>query len=335
MANVLIVHAHPEPKSFSSALARTAAEAFAGDHQVAFSDLYALNFDPISSRKNFQTLANPDYFKPQLEERHATDLHGFAPDLDAEMRKLEACDLLVFSFPLWWFGPPAILKGWIDRVFAFGRIYGEGRWYDRGLGRGKRAMAILTTGSPESAFHRGGLHTDLETMLAPLHHGVFRFNGFAPLRPFVTWSAAHIGAEARAEQLRLLSVRLSGIWAESPASVPRTADHDKDTWTDRVPRFLVVARTKQICASVPSGLSPQDREGLRELRRAGQLIRAMLPRSGGPDWVAAFEVRSETAESALALFHNLSLASACDLACAPIERTAEDTLSPHWPAEVG
>lgn len=335
MANVLIVHAHPEPKSFSSALARTAAEALVeAGHQVVVSDLYAMGFDPVSSRKSFRTAANPDYFKPQAEERHAAAHDGFASELETEIRKLEACDLLIFSFPLWWFGLPAILKGWVDRVFTFGRIYGDGRWYDLGLGRGKRAMAILTTGSPASAFHRGGLHTDLETMLAPLHHGVFRFNGYAPLRPFITWSAAHITETARSKQLDSLRHRLAGVWDEQAASVPVIADYTPKTWTDRLPHFLVVARPRSDANPGELKLAERDCEVLRELRTNGQLIRAMLAEAGAPGWRAVFEVRSETLHTAVALFSELPLAAKCQLSGAPLDLRSEDALSPHWPNEV-
>ncbi len=147
MANILIVHAHHEPKSFTSALARAAAETLTEQgHKVDFSDLYPMKFDPVSDRRNFTTVRDPNFFKQQQEELYAAEHLGFAPEIEVEMQKLERCDLLVFSFPLWWFGLPAILKGWVDRVFAYGRIYARGRWYDKGLGRGKRAMVLITTG---------------------------------------------------------------------------------------------------------------------------------------------------------------------------------------------
>jgi NAD(P)H dehydrogenase (quinone) len=128
---VLIVHAHHEPKSFCSALKDTARAVFGEDGaQVQVRDLYAENFNPVSGRHNFLTAANPDFLKQQFEEEYATVHNGFAPELENEMRKLEQCDLLVFVFPLWWFGLPAILKGWVDRVFTYKRIYGAGRWYE-------------------------------------------------------------------------------------------------------------------------------------------------------------------------------------------------------------
>src|SRR5215510_2266414 len=118
--NVFLVHAHPEPRSFSSALARTAAETLSSaGHTVAISDLYAAGFDPVSGRRNFVTVRNADYYKQQQEEMYAAEHNGFAPELEAEIRKLEQADLLIFSFPLWWFGMPGILKGWVDRTFRW------------------------------------------------------------------------------------------------------------------------------------------------------------------------------------------------------------------------
>jgi multimeric flavodoxin WrbA len=102
---VFIVHAHPEPKSFNGALTRAATEALAGaGHETVLSDLYAMNFNPVSDRRNFTTVANPDAYRQQAEEAHAAAHDGFAPDLQAEMDKLFWCDALILQFPLWWFG---------------------------------------------------------------------------------------------------------------------------------------------------------------------------------------------------------------------------------------
>ena len=88
---VFIVHAHAEPKSFNGALFRTAQETLrSAGHTVMVSDLYAMKFDPVSDRRNFTTVQNAEFFKQQLEEMHATQTGGFAPDVEAELRKLEA-----------------------------------------------------------------------------------------------------------------------------------------------------------------------------------------------------------------------------------------------------
>ena len=94
--NVFVVLAHPEPQSFNAAMFRTAVQTLReAGHSVATSDLYAMGFDPVSSRRNFTTTRDPDYLKLQLEEMHATELDGFAADLDAEMATVEACDLII------------------------------------------------------------------------------------------------------------------------------------------------------------------------------------------------------------------------------------------------
>lgn len=69
----------------------TARDALAGaGHEVVVSDLHEMRFDPVSGRHNFTTVKDPGYFKQQIEELHATEHGGFSPELDAEMRKLEA-----------------------------------------------------------------------------------------------------------------------------------------------------------------------------------------------------------------------------------------------------
>lgn len=164
--NILIVNAHPEPQSFCSSLFNTAL-ATLGDigHQVKASDLYRMGFDPISDRRNYTTVKDPDYLKPQIEEMHASDVAGFSPDLDAEMRKVEWCDLMIWQFPLWWFSVPAIMKGWYDRVFAMGRFYGYGNIYETGVLKGKRAMLSLTTGGLQEHYTAEGFNGDINGIL--------------------------------------------------------------------------------------------------------------------------------------------------------------------------
>jgi hypothetical protein len=83
---------------------------------VQVSDLYGMRFDPVSDRRNFASVKNAEFFKQQIEEMHATEVGGFAPDVEAELRKMEWCDLMIWQFPLWWFGLPGILKGWVARL---------------------------------------------------------------------------------------------------------------------------------------------------------------------------------------------------------------------------
>jgi NAD(P)H dehydrogenase (quinone) len=218
--NVLIVFAHPEPKSFNGALFHRAIEALTNaGHTVATSDLYAMDFDPRSSRANFLQQKNPDFFKPQAEERHAVEIQGFAPALEAEMRKLEAADLVIFQFPMWWFSLPAILKGWVDRVFAANRAYGSGRIYDKGFFRGKRALLSTTTGGFESSYVDGGEEGDILGILRPIHRGIFQFTGFNVLAPAIFYGPARVEPNQRQQWLDQWAQRLQSIESEQPIEV--------------------------------------------------------------------------------------------------------------------
>jgi len=226
---VFIVHAHPEPQSFNGAMTRAAAEALAaGGHEVVVSDLYAMGFDPVSDRRNFVTVHDPDYYRQQAEEAHAAAQDGFAPEIQAEMDKLFWCDALILQFPLWWFGLPAILKGWVDRVFASGgRIYGGGRWYDRGVLAGKRAMCSLTIGGPPPLYSEHGLNGPIATILFPINHGMLYFTGFTVIEPFLVHAPARIGDEARRGHLERYRERVLGLATAPIIAYPKLADYDE------------------------------------------------------------------------------------------------------------
>jgi NAD(P)H dehydrogenase (quinone) len=219
---VLVVLAHPERRSFNGAMADTAVETLRGlGHQVVLSDLYRMGFDPVSDRRNFATVKDADFFKQQAEEDYATDTNGFAPDVEAELAKLEAADLMIWQFPLWWFGLPGILKGWVDKVFAFGRVYGRGRFYETGRYRGKRALLSLTTGGAEQAYLSDGFNGDINGILRPIQRGMLEFVGFDVLKPQIAWAPAHIADEERQVYLAQWRERLTRIAQEEPILVGR------------------------------------------------------------------------------------------------------------------
>lgn len=220
--NVLIVLAHPEPKSFNGAMFDTAVKTFTdAGHGVATSDLYRMGFNPVSDRRNFTTAKDGEFLRLQVEEMHASEVGGFAHDIEAELRKIEAADLMIWQFPLWWFGMPAILKGWVDRVFAMGRAYGSGRIYEKGVFKGKQALLSLTTGGPKEAYAPEGFNGDLDAILRPLHRGILEFTGFSVLRPEVHWQPVRVSPEERDAWLDAWRKRLRGIDQESPIAVGR------------------------------------------------------------------------------------------------------------------
>jgi NAD(P)H dehydrogenase (quinone) len=143
-----------------------------------------------------------------------------ASPYEAEIAKLEAADLMIWQFPLWWFSVPGVLKGWVDKVFAFNRIYGRGRFYDKGLFRGKRALLSLTTGgSGVDAYQPGGFNGDINGILRPIQRGMLEFVGFDVLKPQIVYGPAQITEEQRKTQLAAWRERLKQIAQEEPIAV--------------------------------------------------------------------------------------------------------------------
>jgi NAD(P)H dehydrogenase (quinone) len=218
--NVFLVFAHAEPRSFNGALFQTAQDTLsAAAHVVTVSNLYGMKFDPVSDRRNFTSVKNLEHFKQQIEEMHATEVGGFAPDVEAELRKMEACDLMIWQFPLWWFGLPGILKGWADRVFAMGRTYGGDRFYENGVFKGKRALLSLTTGGPEAAYLKGGWNGDIDAILRPIQRGILRFTGWDVLAPNIVYAPVRISDGERQTRLNDWAARLRSIESERPIEV--------------------------------------------------------------------------------------------------------------------
>ncbi len=224
--NTLIVCAHPEPRSFTAALRDVATDTLrAQGHVVEVSDLYAMRFNPVAGPDDFLSRRDPDYLNVSLEQRHALQVGSLAPEIARELARLQQADLLIFQFPLWWFGLPAILKGWIDRVFVSGAVYGRSAMFERGKFRGKRALVCVTTGAPSEAFGPQALNGDLLDLLMPLHRGVFGFTGMTVLPPFIGHHVPYVGDSGRAAILQGYREHLGRLDQLMPLPMPRMEDH--------------------------------------------------------------------------------------------------------------
>ena len=212
MKKILIVHAHPEPNSFCSSLKNLAVDHFTElGYEVMVSDLYKMGFNAVGSADDFKEVNNPDYFKYQLEQVYAYENQLFTDELKAEMDKVEACDILIFNFPLWWFGLPAILKGWVDRVFAMGFAYGNGKGvYENGIFPNKTAFSCLTTGGPDIAYN-GGKNGDIMNILFPINHGMLYFVGMKVIEPFVCYAPVRKTDEERFTELERYKAHLTNL----------------------------------------------------------------------------------------------------------------------------
>jgi len=134
---VLVVLAHPNEHSFNHAIARTVCETLkVNNHQVTFLDLYKEGFDPLLPASEF----SKDTVLNQTIEHHCQILSG--------------ADGIVIVHPDWWGMPPAILTGWIDRVFRPGRAYrfvegDSGEGIPEGLLKARAAVVLNTSNTKE------------------------------------------------------------------------------------------------------------------------------------------------------------------------------------------
>ncbi|MEN0105607.1 MAG: NAD(P)H-dependent oxidoreductase [Pseudomonas sp.] len=230
--NVFIVHAHPEPQSFCTAMKDLAVTTLeAAGHTVQVSDLYAMNWNPVASAADFAARNNPDYLVYALEQRHAHGQGALAADISAELEKLLAADLLIFNFPIFWCSVPAILKGWIDRVLVSGVCYGGLRFYDKGGLSGKKAMLSFTLGAQPHMFaDEQAIHGELNLMLRHLQRGTLAYAGLTVLPPFAAYHVPYIDNDARTAMLADFREQLLQLDALQPLSFPKMAAFDRQLY---------------------------------------------------------------------------------------------------------
>jgi len=219
---ILIVHAHPEPTSLTRTLVDVAdATLREAGHRVLQSDLCAMRWKAVFDAADFPVRADPSRLSFIHESGHAYANGHQTDDVAAEQRKLLAADLVILQFPLWWFGMPAIMKGWIDRVWAYGLAYGykgAGNRYRYGEGglQGRRAMLSVTVGGPAADYSPRGINGPLEQLLFPITHGTLFFPGMEVLPTQAVFGAGHIGAEGVAAAKAAWRERLLGVFDEAP-----------------------------------------------------------------------------------------------------------------------
>lgn len=214
---IFIVYWHAEEKSFNNAMLKTAENTLKKyGHEVKVSDLNAMHFDPVVSRKSFKTVKDPAVFNPIQEAYFASQNDGFSDSITAEMKKIEWCELMIFQFPLWWFGMPAMVKGYVEQVFAPGKFFDSEHRYKNGLLKGRNAMLSITTGATADAYIKNGFNGDINMILRPIQHGILEYCGFGVLRPQIVYAPSHIMYEQRVAELEKYAARLADITDEKP-----------------------------------------------------------------------------------------------------------------------
>lgn len=157
----LIVVAHPVEDSFTMSLVRAyAAELQSLGHSQRTYDLYRRGFNPI--------------LPPQELAPSSAD-HPLCADIGSAQDDLREADCLTVVYPLWWLSMPAIMKGYIDRVFARGFAYEARDGVVHGLLAGKSCVLVTVSGAPMGILSSSGKWAALE-VLQDTH--IFRAAGF-------------------------------------------------------------------------------------------------------------------------------------------------------------
>ncbi|MDQ7995801.1 MAG: NAD(P)H-dependent oxidoreductase [Luteibacter sp.] len=222
---VLLVFAHPEPRSLNGSLRDVAiAELLAQGHDVRQTDLYAQRWKAVVDRDDFPALRSDDRLHPARASAEAFASGTLTDDVREEQEKLLWADAVILQFPLWWYTMPAILKGWIDRVYAYGFAYGVGEHSDRHWGdrfgegtlAGKRAMLVVTAGGWEEHYGPRGINGPIDDLLFPINHGVLHYPGFDVLPPFVAYRLDRMGEDAFPAMAEALRERMRNLAITSP-----------------------------------------------------------------------------------------------------------------------
>lgn len=158
-----IVIAHPERQSYNAHLAAVARRTLeAQGATVTVSDLYQMNFDPCERATHYANQLEPQRFDVQSEQRHASANKTVPPNVAAEIALLDQADLLILQYPMWWHLPPAMLKGWLDRVFIYGDVYTSKQRFEHGRYVGKHAMLSVTVGTSQATYAHDGRSGDID-----------------------------------------------------------------------------------------------------------------------------------------------------------------------------
>ena len=190
----LILYAHPNPRSFNAAILKAAVETLEGKgYQVTVRDLYQLNFDPVLKGADFEAL------------QAGTPL----PDVAKEQAYIAEADVITLLYPVWWAGIPAILKGYIDRVFSYGFAYQYEGGSVVGLLAGKKALIINTQGTPAEYYDASGM-TDAMKKISDT--GILAFTGIDVADHLFFGAVPTVDDETRRGMLEEVKSRLDNLF---------------------------------------------------------------------------------------------------------------------------
>jgi NAD(P)H dehydrogenase (quinone) len=174
---------------------------------VSVSDLYGMGFDPCERAAHYVARQQPGRFDVQGEQRHASERGTIPEVVVAEIERLDRADLLILQYPMWWHLPPAMLKGWLDRILIFGEVYASQKRFEKGRFVGKRAMLSLTVGTSEDTYAFDGRSGDIGLLLWPVNFSL-AYVGYTVLSPFIAYG---VEAGLRYSDASVVEARLKRV----------------------------------------------------------------------------------------------------------------------------
>jgi NAD(P)H dehydrogenase (quinone) len=155
----LIVYAHPNPASLNHFLKQTVFESLQKSGQeIVVRDLNQINFNPVLS----------------LDDMHGQRMGQIANDVKTEQDFITWADRIIFIYPIWWTGMPAIMKGYIDRVFSYGFAYRYDQGVQKGLLTGKQTIIVNSHGKSNAEYVAIGMD---KALVLTSDTGIFTYCG--------------------------------------------------------------------------------------------------------------------------------------------------------------
>lgn len=182
----LIVYAHPSPKSFNHAILETISDELKKKKkEFKVRDLYKIGFNPVLSVKDLSAIQD-----------------GAIPkDIKKEQNYISKADTLIFISPIWWSAMPAILKGYIDRVFSLKFAYDITEEGVKGLLKGKKVFIVSTTGASKEDYEKMGA---FKMMNMSMDMAIFQFSGMKIMGHKYFSSVPYVSQQDRRKMLKEL-----------------------------------------------------------------------------------------------------------------------------------
>lgn len=156
----LVLFCHPSQESFNHAVLEAyCSELKDNGHEVTVRNLYQSPLHPILTQEEYEEALKARY----------------QPEVAQEQELISWCDCLTMIYPIWWGGMPALLKGYVDRVFSYGFAYELDGEEPIPRLAGKSAVSICTTGTPYKVYEKMGMH---KAMDQTRNLSIFEFCGF-------------------------------------------------------------------------------------------------------------------------------------------------------------